>query len=375
MRKIKILQFPIANSKGGITQYILQNWKFIDKAKFEFDFATMSKSLDFENELKKTGSKIYYISCYAEDNKEKFVREFTEILSNGNYDIVHLHTKQSKSFLVERIAKEAGIKKVIIHAHSTGIETLDEKKRQEELQLHQYTLEKLTEDVATDYWACSQKAADFIFGNKISKAKIREMHNAIDLLRYTYNPNVRERYRKELDIKSDEYIIGNVGRFVYSKNQEFLLEVLASIYKKSKLKCKLLLVGSGEREEEYKKIAYKFGILQDVIFTGFRTDIPELLQAMDIFCLPSRFEGMPISIVEAQASGLLCLVSDVVTEESKVTENVYFCRLKIDEWIRAILQMIEKIPDREKRSAIMNQDFDIKIQIRNIEDAYARGIL
>lgn len=113
MRKIKILQFPIANSKGGITQYILQNWKFIDKAKFEFDFATMSKSLDFENELKKTGSKIYYISCYAEDNKEKFVREFTEILSNGNYDIVHLHTKQWKSFLVERIAKEAGIKKLL----------------------------------------------------------------------------------------------------------------------------------------------------------------------------------------------------------------------------------------------------------------------
>ena len=122
MNKIKILQFPIANSKGGITNYILQNWKYIDKTKFRFDFATMSHSLDFAEELEEQGCKIYHISCYAEDNIEKFVHEFRNILNNEDYDVVHLHTKQWKSFLVERIAKEMGIKKIIIHAHSTGID-------------------------------------------------------------------------------------------------------------------------------------------------------------------------------------------------------------------------------------------------------------
>lgn len=131
MKKTRVLQFPVSNNKGGMAQYVWQNWKFIDKTKFQFDFATMSKSLDCADELEAEGCKVHYISCYAEDDRETFVSEFEKILRDGNYDIVHLHTKQWKSFLVEQFAKEAGVKKIIVHAHNTGIGTLDEKKRQE----------------------------------------------------------------------------------------------------------------------------------------------------------------------------------------------------------------------------------------------------
>ena len=206
-KKIRVLQFPIANSKGGITQYVLRNWKMIDKSRFQFDFATMSDSLDFANELEKQGCKIYYISCYAEENEKKFISEFKKILIDGNYDIVHLHTKHWKSFSVERIAKEVGIKKIIVHAHSTGI---DGENVQSAEKLHYQMRNLLTEDVATDYWACSKLAADFLFGKNISTKKIRIMNNAIDLNKVRYNSKSGERYQKELGVKK-ELEIGNVG--------------------------------------------------------------------------------------------------------------------------------------------------------------------
>ncbi len=376
MKKIKVLQFPIANSKGGITQYVLQNWKFVDKSKFHFDFATMSKTLDFADRLEQEGCKIYYISCYAENNKEKFVNEFKKILSEEKYDIVHLHTKQWKSFLVEEIAKEADVRKIIVHAHSTGIGIKDEQKREEELQLHKYVLEKLKEDIATDYWACSWKAADFIFGNKIPKQKIKIMNNAIDLSRYVYNLQTRIKYRRKYQIDDNECVIGNVGRFVYEKNQEFLIKVfekLDKMTKENEKKYKLLLVGSGEREKEYKEIVSKTGLENKVIFAGQRSDVAELLQMMDIFCLPSRFEGLPISIVEAQASGLPCIISNSVTQEAVITKNITLLPLDVDLWIEKIWEYsVIEYRGEDKGMQLLREGYDIRNQIKQIEAEYTR---
>ena len=115
MKKIKILQFPIANSYGGITHYALENWKWMNKEQFQVDFATV------------TGSKIHYISCYAEENREQFIKEVNQILDQG-YDVVHLHTKQWKSFLVEQICEERGVPRIIVHSHSTRCDANDEEK-------------------------------------------------------------------------------------------------------------------------------------------------------------------------------------------------------------------------------------------------------
>ncbi len=380
MKKIRILQFPVANSKGGITQYVLQNWKFIDKSKFQFDFATMSKSLDFASDLEREGCKVHYISCYAEQDKERFTAEFRKILTEGDYDVVHLHTKQWKSFLVEQIAKEVGVKKIIIHAHSTGVDTLDEKRREEEIELHNRVRSELTEDIATDFWACSWKAADFIFGDKISKDKIKIMNNAIDLSKYRYDPNVRNRCRRKLGIADDEYVIGNIGRFVYQKNQEFLLKVFSEICKKdndSYYKFRLLLVGSGEKEKEYREIVCRYGVKERVIFTGFRKDVAELLQVMDIFCLPSRFEGLGIVLIEAQTAGLTCIGSEFVPEEALLTERIVRLPYDVSLWKKRIIeeydiQHIQLIKRSENINIerLKGKGYEIKEQIKYIEKQY-----
>lgn len=373
-RKIRTLQFPIANSKGGITQYVLQNWKYIDKSKFQFDFATMSKSLDFADDLEKEGCKIYYISCYAEQDKERFTNEFREILIGGNYDVVHLHTKQWKSFLIEQIAKEVGVKKVIVHAHNTGIDTLDEKKREEEMKLHDQVREELTEDIATDFWTCSWKAAEFMFGNKIAREKICKMNNAIDVQKFKFKPEIRDKYRKGFGI-TDEFVIGNVGRFVYQKNQEFLLEVFKQLCFRGG-NFKLLLVGNGEREKEYRDFVRENGLEEKVIFAGHRQDVNYLLQAMDCFCFPSRFEGLGIALIEAQVTGVKCICGEQVPKEAIVTECVDMLPFVQTLWVNCICNYAKEDSAKvcEKRETAWKQvnqnGYDILEQIKKVETGY-----
>lgn len=367
-KKIKVLQFPISNSKGGITQYVLQNWKYIDKSKFQFDFATMSKSLDFADELLSTGSKIFYISCYAEDNENKFIEEFRRILVEGKYDIVHLHTKQWKSFNVEKIAKEVGVNKIIVHAHSTGIDTLDDSKREKEIDLHNRILRTLTDDIATDYWACSMLAADFLFGNRIPKRQIKIMNNAIELSMFRFNNQVREAYRRKLGM-SKKFVIGNVGRLAYPKNQEFLLQVIKRICRIEK-DCLLLLVGTGEKENYYRQFVKDNGLENNVMFLGYRNDVNCLLQAMDIFALPSKFEGMPIVAVEAQMSGLKCICSDAITTEIAITDNVEMIPLEVDLWKDGILKFREGYRRKDEFDRMKLAGYDICLQIKKIEEEY-----
>lgn len=374
MKKTKILQFTVANSKGGSTQLILQWWKFIDRNKFQFDFVTMNRTLDFADELERDGSKLFYISCYAEEDEKKFAEEIRKILLEGEYDVVHLHTKFWKSFTVECLAREVGVRKIIVHAHNTGIDTLDEEKRKEELQSHNNLLGELTEDIATDYWACSQMAADFLFGNKISKQRIKIIKNAIDLSKYEYNKNIRKEYRDKLGISNTECVLGNVGRFVYQKNQEFLFELLDQLCQMDggcDKTYKLLLVGSGDRENEYKEIVRKRKLEEKVIFAGQRNDVPELLQAMDIFCLPSRFEGLGIAAIEAQASGLICILSDTMPKDAVINDNVVQVPLDINMWQKKVLESCNAISKRENgKQKLVGNGYDISTQIKQIEKGY-----
>ncbi len=380
-RKIKVLQFPIASSKGGITGYALNIWKNINKDRFQFDFATMSKSLDFADELTKSGCKIYYISCYAEDNKEQFINEFKNILAEGDYDIVHLHTKQWKSILAEQAAKELGIKKIIVHAHSTGVDALDEEKRNIEIRLHNQVFEQLTEDVATDYWACSKLAADFLFGNKIPYTEIKIMPALIDLERYKFDLEIRNIYRRKYGLE-DCFVIGHVGRFEYQKNHEFLIKVFSEV---SKLVCsaKLLLLGTGKLMPEIKAQVEKLDIKDKVIFLGRLEGVCDWwYQVMDTFCLPSRFEGQPAVLIEAQTSYLPCIYSDSITSEATINDNVSRIPLDVDIWKEKLIELSKKenteVRERYKDDslkAVQNKGYNTKSGIRRIEKEYLGGIL
>ena len=366
--KIKILQFPITNRQGGMTQYILQNWRNIDKKKFHFDFATMSKKLDYEEALTACGAKVHYISCYAEENKELFIQEFTNILLYGNYDIVQLHTKWWKSFLVEEIAKKAGVKKIIVHAHSTGFDVVDLEKKDMEMSRHNQIKSQINESIATDFWACSKAAAEFLYGDRISADKIKIMNNAIDLSRFAFHQEIRDDVRKELNIAEDEFIIGHIGRLSYAKNHEFLLKVFKEVCK-NRDDCRLLLVGDGERKDSCLRYIHENNLSDKVLFLGFRKDPNRLLQAMDVFCLPSRFEGFPMAVVEAHTSGVKCIISNTITDEVVLSNRVIQIPLKEDLWIDE-LQREYRVDRYAFEEITRSKGYSVQRQIKILEQEY-----
>lgn len=369
MKKIRILQFPIANSYGGITHYALENWKWLNKSRFQCDFVTMSKHLDFADKILETGSRIFYISCYAEEDREQFIKEFNKILDEG-YDVVHLHTKQWKSFLVEEICHKRKIPKVIVHAHNTGIDTSDPIKRNKEVRLHENVKREFGKGLATDFWACSKLAADFLFGEQIPKNEIRIMHNAIELDKFIYNHVIRNEYRKNYGL-DNSFVIGHVGRFVYQKNHEFLVRVFSEVLKIID-NARLILLGDGELCPEIRNQVKKLKIEDKVLFPGKRDDVNNWYQAMDVLCFPSRFEGLGIVLVEAQAAGLPCVISESFPEEVIIGHDIYQLPLREKEWIMKLSEMTN-LTRKDNRMVLVEAGYDICDQIKVIEANYWGG--
>jgi len=368
MRKIRIFQFPIRNSNGGITHYAVNNWRYIDKNKFECDFGTVSKKIDFENEIFSLDAGLKYVSCYAEENEQQFVDDVRNIFRSGNYDVVHLHTSFWKSFLVEQIAIDCKIPKIIVHSHSTRIDIEDEIKRIEAEKIHNIRKSEFNTSLATDFCACSKVAADWLFGNQIPKDRIKIMNNAIDVDKFIYNKNIRSKYRTELGL-DDCFVIGHVGRMAYQKNHEFLLNVFAEVVKKIS-NARLLLIGDGPLKKYIELKAEKLGIKDKVIFIGIRSDVNNLMQAMDLFCLPSRFEGLGIVLVEALSAGLKCIASDVVPEEINISDNINFMSLNINKWTNLIIDYAKGYKRNDMYDVITNAGYNLKYQIKEVENLY-----
>lgn len=368
MRKIKIFQFPIRESKGGVTKYALNNWRYMDKNKFECHFGTCSKSLSFEDEIINLHAQVRYISCYAEQNREQFIKEVKRLFLTEKYDIIHLHTNWWKSFLVEQIAIECNISKIIVHSHNTQIDIKDDITREKEEKNHNIKKEEFNTSLATDFWACSNAAADWLFGSQIPRNKIKIMNNAIDVNKFIYNEEVRQKYRKDLGLENN-FVIGHIGRMVYQKNHEFLLNMFAKVVKNQK-NARLLLIGDGELKEDIINQAQKLNISDKIIMLGYRNDAAELLQAMDVFCLPSRFEGFPIVAVEAQSAGLKCILSNPITSESKITDNLELLPFNINSWVDTILNISNGYERKNMHDIITNVGFNIEKQIKEVEKLY-----
>lgn len=368
MRKIKILQFPIAASNGGITHYAVENWRWLDKDRFQCDFATMSRNLPFADELERMGSDIYYISTYAEDNIEGFIKEFEDILSN-NYDVVHLHTKQWKSVTVEELCKKHGVPMVIVHAHSTRCDNNDAKMRERETQAHIRIRSELKKDVATDYWACSSEAARWLYGEDILP-DVKIMKNAIDVDKFSFDLSVRNRLRNHYGL-INKTVIGSVGRLVYQKNHEFLLRAFAKAkdYRDDLVLC---IVGDGPLKTELKSLAVELGIFEDVIFAGNKDNVNEYYQMFDLMVFPSRFEGLGIALVEAQAAGLRCLAADNIPKEVQITNLIKYLPLNINVWVNEMTKFNCDENRMDMTLSIKNAGFSIKDQIIVVENEYLR---
>lgn len=340
----------------------------MDKSKVHFDFVTFSKTVDFAEEFINDGCQVYQISAYPEEDMETFIAEFGSVL-NQKYDAIEIHTSFWKSTIVEKMAKEKGVK-VIVHAHSTGISKA--KSADEEAKLLKRHIEikrKIDASLADYFFACSQSAADWLYGEAIPKDKIKFINNTINTDRFAFSPESREWIRKQLKLQN-KFVIGHVGRLERVKNQQFLIEIFAEIHMEINYAI-LLMVGDGSLREDLEKIVWKLGIVDSVIFVGKKADTESYYQAMDVFVLPSLLEGFPLVLLEAQCSGLECICSEGVPQEALIIERTERIPLSNREkWVQKIKRASYQKVREDSSKIIMMKGFDTNQQIKEIEKIY-----
>ncbi len=370
MKKIKVLHMTIANTCRGVTQYILENWKVIDKTKFQFDFVTLSKTLDFAEELIQQGCKIHYLSCSSYENEEQFIIEMERVLKDG-YDAIHLHTSYWNGFHVERLAKEYSCPKIIVHSHSTLVDIADDTIREELIKEHEDYKRVFPVDYATHFCACSEQAADWLYGEQIPRNQIMILNDAIDTEQFAYNSEVRDSIRDQLGLR-DNFVLGHVGKFSYQKNHAMLIEIFRCISEMIP-NARLMLIGDGPLEEQIHKMAEAYGISDKILFMGRRSDVAQLMQAMDLFLFPSRFEGLGLVLVEAQTAGLKCLASDCLPRESKLTSDITFLPDSIEAWVGEIMKLSNGYDRKNNEELIQKEGYSLRRQIKLLEKLYEEG--
>lgn len=364
----KILHMTPPIIHNGVYKYIFNHLAYIDRERFQFDFLTRNeKALAATEECRKYGFFIHSFCNTERDKEEEMRKEISEILSQG-YDAIHLHTSFWRGFLIEQIAMEMKIPKVIVHSHSTWVDVKDDKKREEILRIHNGYKEKFDFRYATDVCACSRLAGDWLYGDRIPREKIRILPNAIDVEKYSFRPEIRDSLRKRLGLE-DKVVIGSVGRYCYQKNQGFLIKAFGKARERNK-KLFLLLIGGGELRDELKKQIAGLGLRDAACLLNWQDNVQDYFQAMDVFCLPSLFEGLGITCIEAQAAGLKCLLSDEIPGEAGVTDLVTF--LPLDEWIWAEKMVESRTAEQRERKnkEIEAAGYDIRTAVKKLENLY-----
>jgi len=362
MKPIRILHVVDSLSQAsGMMSVIMNYYRHIDRDEIQFDILYFNETpVNYYDEINRLGGKAYYLkrpslsSCADYNN---FFKEHAD-----KYIAVHLHLAFLNWFILP-LAKKNGIKYLITHSHTTSFSD----KKLNALRNRLFCLPiKLN---ANQYFACSKAAAEFLYGKRYVKSgKVMIINNAIEVERYKYNPFVREKVREELNL-TDRFIVGHVGRFVNQKNHVFLLQIFAEI-KKRKPNSVLLLIGDGPLFEYIKNKAKLLNIEDSVVFLGRKSNVADYLQAMDVFVLPSLYEGLPVIGIEAQTAGLTCYFSDVITKETAIT-NVFFLSLKDSPviWAEKILET--SISSRtDMTSKLKEFGFDITQEAKKLGDFY-----
>lgn len=364
---MRILQATVANDKGGLTGYIVNNYRRIDKTKFQFDFITYDEKLDFQEEVKGLGGNIYRFP--RPTHIIQYYCRLHEIYHRKKYCILHLHMSYANVVPI-LLAKLVGFPRIIIHSHSTGLDDPSTLIRFGKLFMHKIG-RSLLPYLATDYLACSKMAARWMFPSSIiKKNQYHIMYNAIDLEKFRYNKKVRNVVRQRLNIPDQCYVIGHVGRFTYQKNHEFLINVFYELQKNDE-QTLLLLIGDGPERNKIETQVREYGLLKKVLFLGQRSDISELYQAMDVMVLPSRFEGLCIVAIEAQMAGLPCVCSEALPEETKVSSDFTYKSLSDSpkEWASAILKKKGEMR-LDATESLKRAGYDANTEIKRMEQIY-----
>ena len=360
-KPIRIAQIMGKWVGGGVEAVVMNYYKSIDKERIQFDFICDEDSTDIPyKEIEEMGGKVILIPPYQK--VFKYHKELKRVLKEGNYKIVHSHINTLSVFSLFA-AKKAGVPVRIAHSHSTT------NKKEWKKNLVKLILRPLSKMYATQYFACTEHAGEWMFGKKETK-NIYLLNNAINLDKFKYSKRIRTKKREELNIKEDAFVIGHIGRFVKQKNHALIIDVFNEVHKENK-KAILILVGQGPLMNEMKEKVKELKLTRYVKFLGQREDVNELYQAFDAFIFPSLYEGLGMVAIEAQISGLHCVVSTEIPRIAKVTDCLEFLELEdtVNTWKNVILDN-QNIKRKDYSEDIKKSGYDIKEEAVKLEKKY-----
>lgn len=349
-KPLRVLHFQGRMGKGGAETFMMNAYRNIDRSKFQFDFLIYNDFVDvkpYNKEIHKLGGHIYAVPN-PKKNILGYIKAVTALLKEKHFDIVHSEVFFGGGLNL-LLAKQAGIEKRIIHSHATT----DGKKNSLFMAAARKFFDHLMRTNATDYLACSTEAGIGLYGENHPFVFVP---NGIDIDMYRNVPEKKETIRGKLNIPKEAFVVGNIGRFEEQKNHSFLIDIFEKTVQQNPNSF-LLLIGEGSLRNQIEEKVFSKKLQKKVLFLGIRDDIPELLKAMDVFLMPSLYEGLPISAVEAQAANIKIVLSTAVSSETKLSENVHFISLKesTEKWAEKTL---EKPYDNEPLPELAQYDME-----------------
>lgn len=363
-KNIRIAYFVPGLISGGVEQMLINYCSYMDKNKLLFDVIYQHEPVEVcLQKIEKAGCHTYRIPSKAHHPIKNFIFTY-KIIKKGKYDIVHSHMNLM-NFIPLFCAMICGVKVRISHSH------IAKKDKSFLYTCFANICKILTKTFATDFFACGEEAAMYMYGKKmLSNKKISIINNAIDINKFQFNKKVRKEIRGRLNIE-DKLVIGHIGRFTEQKNHHKLIEIFKEINQIEKQSV-LLLIGTGELENQIRKRVLDLNLENSVLFLGARSDINELYQAMDVFVFPSLYEGLGIVAIEAQAAGLPCIVADTVPKEAFITDLIQTVSLNdyAKEWSKKILIASKNENRKNTQNDIQNAGYDIKIEAKKLEQKY-----
>ena len=369
---IRVLQIVGRMDRGGIENFVMNIYRNIDREKVQFDFlAHYGREAAFNDEIRSMGGRIYEMPPIRDETHVYYWKlfEYRRALNkffeeHKEYKIIHGQMTNTAAIYMP-IAKKHGVTTRIAHSHNShgkvgmlGVVT--------------DILKKPVFKYATDLFACSEAAAKYFYPESyVNAGKVTIVPNAVDAKKFQFNPEKRKQMRAEFGLE-DKLVIGCVGRFRAEKNQVFLIGVLKEALKIAP-DAVLLFAGDGPLEDDCKKKASEIGIGDKCVFLGIRSDIPDVMQAMDVLAMPSLFEGLPVTGIEAQASGLHCVVSDGITNEMNAIDMVHYVSLEapLKKWAETIVNA-GRLPRKDTYEAVKRAGYDIHTIAPWLQEFYLR---
>lgn len=368
VQPVKVLQIGMTPNIGGMETYLMAQYRKLNRDIVRYDFLNITgeNEIVFADEIRKNGDKIYAVPSRHKLPFHHYLGICKLLLKNRHdYKYVVLNTCSLYYVFPLFMAALVGISHRVIHSHNSG----DEGKSSFPRNIIKMINRVLLKISATDYWACSNLAGTWMFGSHSFKV----IHNAIDAKRFIFDPKVRKKVRGKLHLEG-KFVIGTVARFSPQKNHEFLIKVFREVVKREPNSVLMLVGEAAGFQDRWVMIHQKvqeYNLQDKVLFLGMRKDTDELYQAMDCHVLPSKFEGLCITALEAQAAGLPCICSDALPEETKVTDNYYSLPLTLPagKWADFIIKNMQQ-DRKDMLKEFVDAGYDIDTEVKKITNLY-----